>query len=354
MNPRSLCGLLLVSLLCAVLVVPPLDASTYGELEDRLESGKSVPGSFLDQLPPASTARQFWLRSRARTSRSAALKDLRQAVRRSESPEWRRTYFLDWLEIALLEPGDAPDLAFVNDTLRGTDATGDDGRLWLLAGRLAHRQDRLEWAQNWFESAARDESVRGRAWLSLARVHLERKNPDRARHYLERFLVHYPSSSRPEYWLLRGRMYEQVGSDSEAYVAYSHVVNQYPESPLLARAEQRLEGLSLPGALYPRSGGSSPKSSEPEGTESASSPPAEDRYRIQIGSFLERERASAYRDRMRGRFDRALAIQPARIEGRRYYRVQVTGFAGKADAERRLEELKDRGMDGFVVRGEQP
>jgi cell division septation protein DedD len=65
---------------------------------------------------------------------------------------------------------------------------------------------------------------------------------------------------------------------------------------------------------------------------------------VQVAAFGNRTQANALADRLRGRG------YQARVDGTAApYRVRIGRYPGRAAAAAALQEIKARGMDGFVV-----
>lgn len=325
----------------------------YEDLEKAFEEGDLPDSSALVTLPTPRTAREYWLRSRVQPDFPRARRDLREAIELSGDPAVRERFLEEWIELSLLadDVAAADDLAFLADQFDQLRQEGrSPDRLWLLGARFARAEDNRERAQNWLERAAEasDSGVRQTARLNLAELVLQAGELERARELLDDYFLGASNGTAPEYWLLRGRLFEREGADSEAYVAYSHVVNEYPRSMVLTEAERRMNALPVPAAVI---GGDSPPGGEPAGTApfDTGSADVSTPFRIQVGSFARRALAVDLRNRVAGALDRRVVVTRARVENRTYHRVQVLGFSSRAEAEQALGGIEEHGFEGFVI-----
>lgn len=343
-------GLVALMLLVVSAVPSPGLQPEYRKLEDAFQEGDLPDSSALMTLPPPHTAREFWLRSRIQPDFSGAREDLREAIELSGDPVVRGRFLEEWLQLSLLseEAAGSRDLAFLEDQLEGLRDDGHSpGRLWLLGARFARAEDDRKRARTWLERAVAgsDTVARQAARLNLAELALRAGNLERARGVLDDYFLEASDGTAPEYWLLRGRLFEQEGADSEAYVAYSHILNEYPRSMVLRRAERRINALPVPGAVT----GSGTRAA---GTTPADGAPASDTaspYRVQVGSFRNRSQAVDLRNRIAEVLEHRTVIRRARVEGRTYHRVQILGFSSRDEASRTLERIEEHGFDGFVI-----
>jgi len=324
----------------------------YRDLAGMLREGRVPDTSVLATLPRPRTAREFWLRSRVRSEYAAARKDLREAVERSGEPDARARYLEEWIQLCLLaeDAGRSNGAAFLEEHLDWLrDRGGIAGRLWLRAARLARSLDEASLAEPWFERAVEegDSPVRQSARLNLAELALDTDHLERARRLLDDYFLEASRGTPPEYWLLRGRLFERTGADSEAYVAYSHIVHEYPRSMLMTLAERRLNDLPVPRA--PAEGASRADDADSRAVREDTPPAASASYRIQVGSFRRRHHAADLKRRVAAVLKRRVMIQRVHVRGRTYYRVQVAGFASREEALRGLSSLEREGFDGFVI-----
>lgn len=317
----------------------------YRQLEEAFQERDLPDSSALVTLPRPHTAREFWLRSRIQPDFSGAREDLREAIELSGDPVVRGRFLEEWIQLSLLsdEVAGSRDLAFLEDQLKRLQGDGHSlGRLWLLGARFARAEEDRGRARAWLERAVEgsDTEARQSARLNLAELALRAGNLARTRAVLDDYFLEASDGTAPEYWLLRGRLFEREGADSEAYVAYSHILNEYPRSMVLRAAERRINGLPVPDAVT----GSGTEASDTTGASDATSP-----YRVQVGSFRNRSEAVDLRDRIAEVLDHRTVIRRARVEGRTYHRVQILGFSSRDEASRTLERVEEHGFDGFVI-----
>ncbi len=346
--------LAVVVLLTVVGVAPSAGLQAeYEELEAAFEEGDLPDSSALVTLPTPRTAREYWLRSRVQPDFPRAREDLREAIELSGDPAVRERFLEEWIQLSLLadDVAGAEGLAFLADQFDQLRREGHSPeRLWLLGARFARAEDDRKRAHNWLERAAEasDLEIRQTARLNLAELVLQAGKLERARQLLDDYFLEASDGTAPEYWLLRGRLFEREGADSEAYVAYSHVVNEYPRSMVLTEAERRMNALPVPDAVI---GGDSPPAGEPAGIAPSDTGTADTSapFRIQVGSFAKRSLAVDLRDRLAEALDRRVVVTRGRVENRTYHRVQVLGFSSRAEAEQALDGIEEQGFEGFVI-----
>lgn len=328
--------------------------SEYRDLQEAFQEGDLPDSSALVTLPLPRTAREFWLRSRIQPDFSRAREDLAEAIELSDDPAVRSRFLKEWIQLSLLsdEDGGEPDLAFLEDQFDSLQNEGHSpGRLWLLGARFARAEGDRDRARSWLERAveADETKVRQSARLNLAELTLRAGNLDRTRAVLDDYFLEASEGTDPEYWLLRGRLFEREGADSEAYVAYSHILNEYPRSMVLRAAERRINALPVATVVTDTP---SPAGQDASGTSPSAGtadPDPESGFRLQVGSFRSRSQAVDLRDRVAEILEQRVVVRRARVEGRTYHRVQVLGFSSRDEAVRGRKRIEEHGFDGFVI-----
>lgn len=363
MNPRqsvlfvsrgwslSLFFWVLVFLLSLPSALPAADK--YQKLKNQLQSTDSVDSSLVEALPQPATAEEYRLRAKVRDQFSAALKDLDRALTMTDdAPD---TLLRDWIELALLDNPSSDRLNQLKQVLGGA-APDHNGTVWLLAGKYAAYHENYELALRWTERARTSSKIRSEALLDQALYQIELGRTKKANTILERFLLEHPDSFRPRYWNLRGRLSRETGNDSEAYIAHNQVVRNYPDSLEITKAEEELADLPLPEVFQPN-GNRSDSSNRSESARDQVKDPNPERspepggWKVQLGSFQDRSRARSFRRRMESRLDESLAIRSARVDGKRYFRVQILGFDSKYEASQQKDKLEGLGIDAFILDG---
>lgn len=345
--PRT--GFVAAGLLVVFLTVYPPSGvraqEPYQKLERVLAKNKLPDTTLIQSLPEPQTARQFWLKSRVETSPSRVKSLLKKAVVNTPDQQHWERYMKDWISVALLDDTSPQDITFLRSQLDDrVGRSSSHGTLWLKAARLARYLQHPGTARTYYKQAMADPDRAPPALLGLAELAMQEDDHDQAHEYLEEYLLEYPEEPRPEYWMLKGRLFEETGSDSEARVAYRHIVEQYPESLARDAADRRLEKLDRRRASIPDSD-SSPSRQTSTNTSTSVNAPA---YAIQIGSFRERQRAERLRTRVRSRLSRSVVIEPAVVQGSQYFRVILPGFSSSDDARGFLQRLKGMGFRGFL------
>lgn len=329
--------------------------SEYRALRNQLNQNEPLDTGVIKDLPNPSTAEEYWLRSFGRTNLSRALQDVKVAIRQTDDNPSR--YVKTWLDLALLDDPTLERLKYLRGVVR-QHAESIRPAIWLRAGKYAGSLEKYDIAGRWTRRALEAPEYRSEARLDLAEYELSSDNPERAERYLDRYLMNRTGRTRARYWMLRGRLFRGTNSDSEAYVAYSHLVRNYPETPLLERAEAELRDLPLPDAFKPKTG--EVETSQSFETMNSKSSTQDVRsgedgtvggWLIQLASFQQRSRAKRYRRRMESTVSGNLMINSVRIDGSLYYRVQLTGFATKREARRRQQQLERDGIDSFILDG---
>ncbi len=338
----------IVSLVLILFSSLSAEALTYSELESLLDRGQIPAEEQVEALPAPETARQYYLISRVKPDFNDALKYLEAAV--EEAEEQRSEYLYRWVELVNLRGLQEGELDFLADRLDEVDRDKTEGGLWLKSGRLAREKNENSRAQEWFELAKQFPESEPEACLELAELALEREKIKEAENLLQEYFINFKNGNRPRFWLLQGQFFEEQGADSEAYVTYSHVIQNYPDSLLLPVAEDKIASLRLPEELV--AGVDKEEISAEELIEAEEDPdPAVEvgPYWVQVGSFQEKSRAENLQLRVERQFDSTVEIRPATVEGQTYYRVQVGGFNTREDAREKESELEAAGIDGWII-----
>ncbi len=329
-----------------------LEASDeYEQLKNKLKSDQPIDTQLVESLQEPSNAEQYYLRAQVRDRFPAALEDFDRALALRNGTS--DTLVRDWLELALLADSSPERLDRLKELLEQSPSEYG-GEVWLLSGKFAAYHNNFDRAIRWTDRALQSNSPRTEVLLDRAYYQLQAGRAERARRTLDRFLLEDTGSFRPRYWNLRGQAFQKVGSDSEAYIAHNQVIRHYPDSLEISEAESRLSDIPLPEVFKPSETGSlstnlASDSDQQSRKESANPSPAEDGWKIQIGSFQKRERAESFRRRMKSRLDQDLTITRAMVDGRRYFRVRITVIPSRREASRRAEGLKNQGIDSFVI-----
>ncbi len=330
---------LLISLLIvlASLFVSSPVVGSYLQLEEKLEESEIPSAEFVDQLPEPQTARQYWLLSQVTEELSLALERVEKAVEKAED-DWI-AYFDDWLQMNLL--GFQGDNEFFVDHLVKLleSEKKPDTAVFLRAGRVAEEQQLYSHARELYEEAYRM-SDNYQLKLKLARVLLQLGKLEQADRLLEDYFLSGVEEQRPDYWLIRGEFYELSGADTDAYLAYSHLVDNYPEALLVVEAEKRIERLG-----------------DMEGLDRLSdrrvarqkSLLEKPHYRVQVGAFRRRSEAETKKQNLLPGPEEMVLITEAEVNGQLFYRVQVVTGAERSTAQNYLKKLSERGLDGFIV-----
>lgn len=331
---------------------PLIAADEYKQLREQLNSSQPLDTQLVETLPEPSNAEEYQLRAKVRDRISEALADLDRAL--ELTGEASDSLVRDWIELALLAEPSPDRLDRLAEKLDASPSRYG-GEIWLLSGKYAAYHNNFDRALRWTNRAMSSSSIRSEALLDRAYYQLKNRGTNPARRSLDRFLLEDSGSFRPRYWNLRGRVSAKAGSDSEAYIAHNQVVRNYPDSLEISEAELRLADLPLPEAFKPGSDGSlstkDPAGSTVETEEEATdSSPEPGDWKIQLGSFQDRARAESFQRRMESRLDQDLTITPAKIDGQRYFRVQIIGFTTRQEATHRSEELGSRGIDSFLLK----
>ncbi len=336
---KSITAVIAIALLCFSPLV--IHAASYQQLEKILAESRQPAPEFIEDLPEPSTARQYYLYSRVSTDFSAARAALLSAVEKSSAAQ-KNKYLIAWIRIVSLgEPG-TKQLNLLKDNL--PPAGEVKAQLWLEAGNLAEQVGEFAQAKKWYKNARESEQTKPHALLGLVRVALAQKNYSVSNDLLEEYILHPGEETRPEFWLLKGRYFQEIGSDSEAYVAYSHIIRHYPNSLVLVEAEEQIAGLPLPENLLPSQ---RRNPSEPSATPARTSGGL---YWVQVGSFTRRSQAESLAGKVRRQFNYEPVIKKARVSGLIYHRVRIGGFPSKAKASEILKIVKKNGLDGFIAR----
>lgn len=351
-------GTLLI-LLTALMVLAPVPgralSESYRKLEKQLDADRSVDTELLETLPDPTGPNEYYLRSRTRDRVGGALEDLDRALEGGESVDGE--VLVAWLELSLLDEPSRQRFDRLMESLN-RPANEFSGTVWLLGAKYAAYLGEYESARDWARRAFENDATRREALLDLAEYALEGDRLEESRRYLDRYLLEYERGDRSRHWNTLGRLLTRVESDSEAYLAFSHVVRNYPNSLELDEAERRLSELSLPEPFRPgrNDRSRSVSNGETEGAngterEITQAESEEDGWKIQLGSFRDRERARSFKRRMESRLGESLTISRARVDGTRYYRVQISSFDTKFEARQQKDKLAELGIDAFILDG---
>ncbi|GEM_PF-5115193 len=340
--------------LILLLVCSPAEAG-YEALEEKLEAGERVGEEVLDELPAPTTSRRYWLYGRAVPDVNKTLEMLEQAVESTSAQAEEVKYFSSWVEVALIS-GRGEKEFFRRKLDKFLDSPGEAGvDFWLETGRLAEQFQYWEGADRAYQAALEVEPEFVESLLYRARVKLHQGEDDRAEKHLREYFLEPGNGVESLYWILKGRLFEQRGADTEAYVAYSHVVNHYPESMLLSQAEEKIRKIPLPSEFYIEdiSADQIESLAAPDAKDDMGKPPdpvdEEPAFRIQIGAFQKREQAENFAADVSNQVEVDVYIHEAEVDGTLYYRVQVGAMDNRDDAEALQSELGELGYEGFVV-----
>ncbi len=318
----------------------------YETLANKLKQNNFPDSKTIRSLPEPETARQHWLFGRVVGDFEESLSHLKQAVSGAQQhkPKYMKTLIRQFLL------GTRREKKFfrqqINELLEQDKPV--DSEFWLLAGRLARLWELNQLATRCFQKALKSGADTAPVLLDLGQLALKENSLERADEFLERYFLSGDTTRRPRYWLLRGRLFEAKGADSEAYMAYSHIINNYPRSLLLNRAEKEISQLSLPETLY-ASKDSDEKSAQ-ESDQEVKTGSSKEYYRVQVGSFRRRERARSLRRRLKKEFSEKVIVNQARVKGKLYYRVQVGAKKSLNPARKLLSKLRRSGHQGYVVK----
>lgn len=222
------------------------------------------------------------------------------------------------------------------------------------------------------------------ALLRLAQLELARGDRENALRRLQRLDIEYPGytgRARTSYWLARAHLDQNdidrgcaAVTEARGRAAPNDVElrNQIdflalrcpaPAPPAVASsqpADPSAGGTTPPApaptaaappsqpSASPEAPAANPPQPEVERPRAAAPPPAaaapSSFWSVQVAAFGNRTQASALADRLRGRGYRA------RVDGTTApYRVRIGQYPGRAAAAAALQEIKARGMEGFVV-----
>jgi tetratricopeptide (TPR) repeat protein len=242
-------------------------------------------------------------------------------------------------------------LQTILDSTLASDRSGD---VWLLAGKYSAFLERYELAVEWAQKAVKHDNKRYQALLDLAEYQVLREQYTAASETLDRYLLGRSGSTAARSWTIRGRLLRQTESDSEAYLSYSHIIRNYPNSLELAEAENAIDELPLPSAFKPTGNGQASFSSTDRNnpsSRSVSKETGDGDWIVQLGSFLSIERAKEFKRNLQQNLGWPITISAATVDGRRYHRVQITGLASEQKATEVKRQLQQRGHDAFILEG---
>lgn len=318
----------------------------YEKLKSKLNEHAPTDQDLINSLPEPETAEEFYLLSQTRDRVPDALSDLKESIERSDSSN--DTALRSWINLALLTEPESDRLEFLRSKIE--DAAGNlSYRIWLLAGKYAAYADRFDLASRWAKKCL-DTPARASALLDLAEYAIKRGDDEKSRDYLDRHLIEYPNHDRSRHWTLAGQRANSAQSDSEAYIAYSHVIKNYPESLELKESERKLANLPLPEPLRP---GHRKKdvatTATGVGESDTSSQVSHGDWKVQLGSFTSRDRAEKFVERMNKKVTGDIGISQATVDGREYFRVQIRGFKSKFEAQQKKDKLVKKKVEAFIL-----
>jgi len=349
-----LLSILLLIFSALIFSSPAIQAQAdYSTIEQQLKAGEEPDTRALRNLPEPETAEQFSIRAQLQRDWADARLDWRRAVDRSNSDTDWETNFLGWLKLGLLRKGDTEDLRWMRETLsRRAQNKPVSDEIWYHAGQVETLHGHMNRALQFFEKISEQSDRFTESLLLRVKYELDRNNIDRARELLERVFMQTRKDVHPRYWLLKGEFYEKVGSDSEAYIAYSHLINYYPDYYNRSTAESRIANLSLPRALYPDRGPDRRSEKQERVTDQSGREDTEQQtgeFQVQAGSFRERSRARTVRQNLEASIRFPVKITRAMVDGNRYYRVRIHNIPSRDRASRVINDLHSLGYEGYVV-----
>lgn len=322
---------------------------SYDDLESIIANSDSTDTVSLEQLPPPETPREYWLRARVEPEIERATSYLDEAIDRAENPDERREYLEYWLRLSLLRNPENLSFDRFSDLVDDADVAGTaDGELWYLSGQLARTLDRPRFADRYFSRVPESSNHYARALLMRASVLLDMNQNKEANGLLRRYFVSKRTDDRSLYWMIQARYFENTRAESEAYIAYSHVINHYSPSLDRFEAEDRIADLPLPAPLYPNG----PREEDRTRSNDRERIRPEDsgkRFGIQVGSFQERSHAEKLRRSLESWVEYNLRITEVTVESQNYYRVQIIDIPTRSRTRKLLEKLKSSGYSGFVI-----
>lgn len=255
-----------------------------------------------------------------------------QAIKRSEDPEQILEATRELLDLLLLV-----------DQVQGLDTSVFEqvvdqqsdrllGRDWLKLGWIWRGQDNIDRARNAFEQARAVYETSSRATLALASLALEQERLEESDELLEAYVRDEPSN--PPYWYLKGRLHELRGQEKEARRAYRQAIEQNQAKLTKPLLSQRLDRLT---AADDSNGDTTSEENETGSLEPTV-------HRIQVGSFGSRDSARSLKERVSNNYEWPVVIEQATLDGTKYYRVQVTGFRSREEAEDFMSEYEGNGF----------
>jgi tetratricopeptide (TPR) repeat protein len=245
----------------------------------------------------------------------------------------------------------------------------------LFSGIILSEQEEYERALFFFEESLTAmlqsgdpgyEPIFPALYLEIAKVHLQLDHFDRSERLLIRILGTSTSPIRQSesLWYL-GRLYTETGDLNRAYSAFTRLSLDYPLSPLALQADREivgagefeivalsgvydeniLNGLYVYDAEVPDGTGGDVETGSGELSHGGRG------YAVQIGSFARRMNAESEVKRLEGLGYAAYFVQ-AQVDGQDYFRVRIGPYSSREEASTALEELKTKGLPGFIVRDE--
>jgi cell division septation protein DedD len=204
------------------------------------------------------------------------------------------------------------------------------------------------------------------ALLRLAQLELARGDRENAIRRLRRLDLEYPgypARARTSYWLARA--YLEQNDLQRGCVAVTEARGRAPDNDVELRNQIDFLALRCPTASASVATGTPPSSQtesarQPEAAPTETAPPPAPRpelpasdpaaaetggaWSVQVAAFNTRPQANALAERLRGRG------YQARVDGSAApFRVRIGRYPTRAAAATALQEIKARGMDGFIT-----
>lgn len=350
-----LCKNLFLIVLASILFSLPIQAQEdYSTIEKQLNAGDQLDTRVLKDLPQPNTAWEFSIRARLQSDWADARDDWRKAVNRSKSdPDWTNN-FLGWLKLSLLKEGKTDDIRWMRKTLsKRAQSKSIPDEIWYYSGQVEQLHGHNNRALELFEKISEQSDRFLQTLLLRVKYELNQNNTEKARELLDRVFQQPRKQERPRYWLLKGQYFEKINSDSEAYIAYSHLINYYPDSYNRSEAELRIADLSLPRALYPNSAQKRASPNPNKQKDRVEGPNPEQKggeFQVQAGSFRERSRARTVRQNLQASLRYPVKITEAIVNGTMFYRVRVYNIPSRKRASGVIHDIRSLGYDGYVAK----
>ncbi len=194
------------------------------------------------------------------------------------------------------------------------------------------------------------------ALLRLAQLELARADRENALRRLQRLDIEYPGypgRARTSYWM--ARVYLDQNDIARGCAAVAEARGRAAPNDVEIRNQIDFLALRCPTAAPPAIAGTEPaptgappraEAEQTRPTAPAAPPPRETAsfWSVQVAAFNTRPQANALAERLRTRG------YQARVDGTvAPFRVRIGQYPGRAAAVAALQEIKGRGMEGFVV-----